>query len=226
MNWIRRHAVITTLLLGLISAITGLISWAVPDSRDWLGRNPGLGWTLAISFSTTTLWSLIRLDGILQEKNREVLGLQERVSYLEARGAAPTERDVRRFEELINLWAINGPIVRKLELFSGRRWEGRHTDPFYEFCAQWSEVFFDNADFESKYVEFFEACKRLEVWMSGNGAPTSGDSSNFIYTIADGNEREGGWPEFDRIRNEGLELLGRVLELRKEIERSGRKLGL
>ncbi|MEU5999632.1 hypothetical protein ABZ837_17595 [Streptomyces sp. NPDC047197] len=226
MNWIRRHALITTLLLGLISAITGIVSWAIPDSRAWMGRNPGLGWTLAISFATATIWSLIRLDGIAQERNREVGELQERLSHLEVRAAAPTERDVRKFEELIDLWSLNGPILRKLELFSGRRWEGRFTDPFYEFCRQWAEVFFDNADFEAKYVEFFAACKGLEEWMSGNGAPTSGDSSNFIYTIADGDEREGGWPEFDRVRNEGLELLDRVLELRKEVERSGRQLGL
>lgn len=160
-----------------------------------------------------------------QEKEDEINSLRSEITRLESR-SNPTERDVRKFQELIDLWSLNGPIVRRLEIFNGRRWEGRQVDPFYDFCEQWSEVFFDNVDFEAEYTKFFAACKEFEGWMSGNGAPTGGESSNFIYTIADASEREGGWPEFDQVRGEGIELLRKVLEFRKEVERSGRLQGL
>ncbi|MEU9780911.1 hypothetical protein AB0H92_08080 [Streptomyces phaeochromogenes] len=225
MNWVRKHAVIAGALLGLVSAVTGIVGWAIPESRDWLARNPGLGWTLAIFFVTATIWAVIWGDGAAQEQSARADVLREEVAELKSR-LNPTERDKRKFQELIDVWAPTGEAVGYLSIFNGSQWQGRHVEPLYEFCSQWREVFFDNPDFQPIYAELFVACRELQEWMSGNGAPTRGEADNFIYTIADGSEREGGWPEFDRVREEGLSLLGRVMELRKEIEREGRMRGL
>ncbi|MFJ1870426.1 hypothetical protein [Streptomyces sp. KS_5] len=224
MNWIRKHAVIAGALLGLVSAVTGIVGWVIPESRDWLARNPGLGWTLAISFATTTIWAIIWSDGVAQEQSARADALRDQVAELNSR-LNHTERDKRQFQDLIDVWAPTGTTVGYLSIWNGKQWQGRHVAPLYDFCQEWRGVFFD-PQFQPIYAELFDACKELQDWMSGNGAPTRGEADNPIYTIADGGEREGGWPEFDQVREEGLSLLGRVMELGKKIEREGRRRGL
>ncbi|MCX5061397.1 hypothetical protein OOK12_31040 [Streptomyces sp. NBC_00452] len=225
MNWVRKHAVIAGALLGFVSAVTGIVGWVIPESRDWLARNPGLGWTLAISFATTTIWAIIWSDGVAQEQSARADTLRDEVAELKSR-LYPTERDKRKFQELIDVWAPTSVTVGYLSIFNGKQWQERHVAPLYDFCSQWREVFFDDPEFQLVYAELFAACEELQDWMSGNGAPTRGEADNPIYTIADGSEREAGWPEFDQVREEGLSLLGRVMELRREIEREGRIRGL
>jgi hypothetical protein len=115
--------------------------------------------------------------------------------------------------------------------FNARQWSSEDSHPLFRFESQWRERFFDDPVVQAEFERFFAAVSGLTRWMAINGSPDPyqnkyRDGQATIYSIADGNERQGGWPQMDAVRDEALNFVQQIFDLRRPLEEVGRRRGL
>jgi hypothetical protein len=238
---LRRHAGIAIAVILGFSTLVGGVGWAWPEARSLLTQYPGWGWTLAVIFAALAAFIAVTDDknlGRAREESADQRTVHETeiarrdadIAELTAR-LNPTQRDKDQFGELLRLWPWDdGPIPWLNHAFNAHRWEGKSAEPLLQFVGSWEEKFFDDSIMQKAFQEFYCECAALVAWMSTNAAPDSQYkrtvAEGFVYSIADGNERSGGWPEMDRARDEALAHVRRIFELRRPLEETGRRRGL
>ena len=216
--------------VGLVASVLGILNWTLPGLRHWLNSVPELGWTLAAVFLALAIviWLIKaeRLRTILEQRDQ----FEHKIEELKAI-AYPTERDRRQFKEVLELWPWNSGILSFLEMqFNAKMWSGSDVDPLYHFLAEWRERFFDSSEVNVAFKNFYRSCDKLSRWMSHEGAPddryrTTSDE-DFIYTIADGSKREGGWNAYDAARENAMKYVDKIRYHRRQFEEAGRRNGL
>jgi hypothetical protein len=245
--WVRRHGGLALGLVLAVATILGAVGWVLPGLRDWLLDHGGWGWTAAVlvAMLAALVWvlgdrALMQSEQHVDEakaetdpaRSEEVRRLKEAVKDLERR-LYPTERDKQQFQELMDAWPWDEGFLPWLNHgFNARRWTSTDTDALFAFVENWRERFFDDPVMPNAYKEFLATLSALTTWMALNGfaetvsaSSPDGDRST-IYTVPDGNERPGGWPEFTALRDEALALATRIFELRRPLEETGRARGL
>jgi len=249
---VRNRSGIAIAGVGLVASVLGILNWTLPGLRHWLNSVPELGWTLAAVFLALAIviWLIKaeRLRTILEQRDQfehkiEELKAERLRTILEQRDqfehkieelkaiAYPTERDRRQFKEVLELWPWNSGILSFLEMqFNAKMWSGSDVDPLYHFLAEWRERFFDSSEVNVAFKNFYRSCAKLSRWMSHEGAPDvryrTTSNEDFIYTIADGSKREGGWNAYDAARENAMKYVGKILYHRRQFEEAGRRNGL
>ena len=225
-----KHIRIAYAVLAAVATVVTIVGWAVPSARAWMGRNPGPGWTLAVIFAVVSAWIFIaRADTIARERDRAYtaeMSLQAARTELEK--APATDRDRAQFAELLQDWPWDTGFLVYFDVrFNAKRWKGSELDPFFEWVTRWEERFFDDETVQAAYEKFFDRCQKLAQWIIRQGGPDSSSAiGSDIYSIIDGDHRAGGWPEFDKVRQEAFEYIQDIFNNRKALERVGRKRGL
>jgi hypothetical protein len=238
---LRRHFGIAIAVILAFSTLVGGVGWAWPEARSLLAKHPGWGWSCAVIFAALAAFIALTDDKNLG-RAREEIGDQRKVheSEIARRDAEiaelttrlnPTPRDKELFEELLRRWPWEEGLIPWLNYaFNARSWEGKDADPLFQFVASWEEKFFDDQIMQKAFQEFYNECAALATWMSSNAAPDSQYKrtvqEGFRYSIANGNERDGGWPEMDRLRDVAVEHVRRIFVLRRPLEETGRRRGL
>ncbi|MBB6475322.1 hypothetical protein [Sphaerisporangium rubeum] len=220
------------------------------DVRDWVKQNPFvLFWVTAglivvfAVFANRAAARLRKCEGnriaelqkrddehasALRTRDEQLDGLKVEIQNLERR-LHPTLRDKDTFAELLKLFPWEKGAMMFLEHgFNAKKWRGVRVDDLYGFTDGWRERFFDDMEVQDVFIEFRSCCENLTVWLGANGFACSDALPNgdYVYEIVPASERQGGWAEYDAVRDEGLEAARNMLEVRRKIERVGRARGL
>lgn len=165
----------------------------------------------------------------LKETNEELRKERARINDLEAR-LYPTTRDKEAFSKIVEIFNWKSGLLPYLsESFSGKQWRENDVNSLYEFTSDWREHFFDDKEAQEAFIDLWERAYDLTIWMSSEGAPDrrpQPSTDNYLYTIADPEERAGGYSAFDKARKEGLKLVELLARSRRKFERIGRMRGL
>lgn len=169
-----------------------------------------------------------------QAKEREEIGATKDAEIADLRARlSPTERDVDQFQELLELLPSDRGAMGWLEFrFNAKQWTAEDFEGLAEVQGAWRNRFFDDGDVQQAWARLRDAISDLTGWMAVNASPDpelnkyQPPEASTIYSVADGDERVGGWPAFDRLRDEGMNLASEVLDARGQFERVGRRRGL
>lgn len=146
-----------------------------------------------------------------------------RISSLET--PAPTDRDRRLFKRLIEEWPWNGGTLWWLEnAFNAKTWSSSTASQVVVFADVERETFFDNPVVDASFQDFKKACDALSRWLTFESYPHPANWD--LQQVPDGSDRAGGWPEFQALRDQGMQLSNSVIEARRELEHMGRSHGL
>lgn len=226
-GWLRGHATAAVAVIGFVSAVLTIVAFAVPDLRNWLLTHAALAWILCLGLLIVVGLLLIRRDAI----NQRLLEAKKLNVDLEAR-LHPTARDKQQFADLIAAWGPRERLMAWLNFtFNARTWTRADATPFYEWVGAWEDRFFDDEEFQAAFEIFLGHVVALRNWMSLNAAVDNERSrgltgDNLVYSVADGDEREGGWSAFNRLREEAMAHVQAIFELEPGLEKLGRRRGL
>jgi hypothetical protein len=168
----------------------------------------------------------------LTAKNQLVASKDAQIADLERR-LHPISRDKALFNEVLEVlpWD-HGTMVWLKTAFTAKRWTDHDTDTLFQFDVSWRERFMDDPEADEAFAALRSAIHDLTQWMAGEGAPDDYANRNrpadqpWVYSIADGSERPGGWTEFDKVRAAALALAQEVIIQRRNFEAVGRQRGL
>lgn len=153
----------------------------------------------------------------------ELSEAQDRIADLEK--PKVTERDRRLFGRVIEEWPWNGGTLWWLEnVFNAKSWSSSTASQVVLFADIEREAFFDNPTVNASFQKFKLACDTLSTWLTLESFPHPQNWD--IQEVPDGNNRAGGWPEFDALRYRGKGLAYAVVDARREFEQVGRSQGL
>ena len=104
--------------------------------------------------------------------------------------------------------------------FNAKQWTSEDFEALAEIQGDWRHRYFDDTETQASWERLLSSVEDLTGWMAVNASPDTElnryqpAGSPTIYTVADGDERQGGWAACE------------VLDARQEFERIGRQRGL
>lgn len=238
-SWLRTHGGLATTIVVVLATLVGGVAVLVPNLRELILGHPGYGWSLALIGIAMASHLWIIWDRAVDSHRIERLHHQEEVRTKDnviadlERRLHPTQRDRDLFTEVLGLlpWET-GTMVWLDGVFSAKKWSDQDSRVLYGFDGHWRERFMDDPLAQEAFESLMAAIRDLTQWMAGEGSPDDNYNRNrtsdqpWTYSIADGDERSGGWREFDRVREDGIRLARRVIEERRHFEVVGRQRGL
>ena len=216
---------------GLIAASITVVSFAVPESRDWLGSNPLVGWVVCVLLAG---WGFAATGFALHYKDvgddgKEALAIAENETArvhadLAAALAQPTEADQARFVGVLNHMQRLGIIDFISHKFFGKQWTVTDSDNISTFHTTWRNQHFDQPDVQDAFLALLSTVDDLSQWMSANGhiSDKPERDGSLIARVPTGDDRPGGWSEYQSLREKGEILAGKVPEARVKFECVGR----
>lgn len=237
-SWTRHHGAagwaVTIVLLAGVLAILNL--WlascaALKSAEDKSAKE--------IDERDTALTDNRRLTADAQRLERE---LENRCAQLEISEASlaetrrqPTERDKAMFAAVIHAFPRDGELYIWLDsVFSAKSWRAKDVNSLQDVLRAISEhKMVDDVELADPLDSLKEAINHLLDWMALNGegndhanAQERSTDPTWSYRAYEGNDLKrmgtGGWPESDRVRDEGAARAKRILGKREEFERVGR----
>lgn len=185
------------LAVGLVGVAVTIISWAAPDSREWMLENAAFGW---ISFTVLALGTLIlgmyahdlrsERDVLQRELDQLELTPRDRALLAEVEAALPWDRGIMGFVE---------------HTFAATTWEFKEVGLIHDFLFRFRNSRFYHPDLHRAFVNLYSSLEDLSDWMAREAHPTT-EEVGTRFTMKPGTHRVGGWAEHDREQKRALEL--------------------
>jgi hypothetical protein len=237
------------IIVSIVADVSAVVALITADGvRVWVQKNPLAALWVAIGLITVLILLLRRLATIVKQLRVDAVDLQAEKMDIERRLRAeiaalqeekcelgrrlhPTKRDVELFAEVLEALPWNKGFIAFLDgSFNAKRWTGKNVHGFYKIHDGWHERYFDDPNVQAAFSAFKKRCDDLVMWLVGKGSVHPGSEllpdGDSMYSIADGSELAGGWPAFDEERERGLEAARRLVEARRDFEKTGREHGL
>lgn len=213
----------TATVVALIADFSAVLSIAGSDSiRSWLRDN-------YLIVSIVCLLSVAATLLLLNHYPKTVRSLRDDIENKQAIIDQPTRRDADAFSSILEELPMGTGLMGTLAVvFVGKDWEKDDVVAARQFVSRWREHFFDDGVVDHSFRDLWKTCDDLLAWMGREGerfGPAE-DGKFQMYRTITATYRSGGYEEYSTVVEQGGELGDKLLEARRNFERSGRGRGL